>query len=378
MKHNSIRVAVGQWVPQGFWIAECGNTGNSSAPHLHFDVHSFVELIKPNPPLIGAQLLIHFEDKNSTSFRPKENGTLSAMSNNVEGDYRQDHWRYCVKCGALYFAGATGSVCPAGGEHVYAGGGNYTLAVDGASPKGQTNWRFCAKCKSLFFAGSKNSRCPKGPGLTHDTSGSGSYAILNNVPTPTGHQSGWRWCKKCAVMWFNAPGSKCPATNGAHSLEGSGDYSIHVTADDWQRGWRLCGSCGCLFFGTNLAGSKCAASGGIHVVARPKQNYFLMLNSADAPGQTGWRWCQKCQCLWMGMNTGSKCPAGGPHSLEASGHYTIVHNADSNGPGEKSWRWCQKCQCLWFTGLSATKCPVGGLHSSSGSGAYRIQYDGHP
>ena len=38
LKPDSIRVAVGQIVKRGEKIAECGNSGNTSEPHLHFQV----------------------------------------------------------------------------------------------------------------------------------------------------------------------------------------------------------------------------------------------------------------------------------------------------------------------------------------------------
>ena len=38
LKPDSIRVAVGQTVKRGEKIAECGNSGNTSEPHLHFQV----------------------------------------------------------------------------------------------------------------------------------------------------------------------------------------------------------------------------------------------------------------------------------------------------------------------------------------------------
>jgi Peptidase family M23 len=378
LQHNSVRVTIGQWVPQGYWIAACGNTGHSSGPHLHFDVHTYGKKGQTSSPGLGTQLLIHFEDKTRFAFRPAPGEALSGKSNNVEGDYRQDHWRHCVRCHVLYFAGVSRSACPRGDEHDYRGGGNYTLAVDGTNPQGQRDWKHCRKCQTLFFSGGANTRCPAGPGSAHDGSHSGNYALLTNVQNAAGHQNGWRWCKNCGVLWFNASDSKCPATGQTHSLDGSGDYTLHHTPDDWQRHWRLCGKCGCLFNGEYIAQSKCAGnSSAPHVIAHPTQNYFLTLNSPDAPGQSQWRWCHKCQCLWMGLNAGSRCPAGAAHALDNSGDYIVLHQADANGPGEKNWRWCHKCQGLWFAGLAATRCPAGGQHSQSGSGKYRVQYDAH-
>ncbi|MEV6377924.1 M23 family metallopeptidase [Streptomyces sp. NPDC051773] len=38
LKHSSLRVAVGDRVVTGQQLAECGNSGNSSEPHLHFQL----------------------------------------------------------------------------------------------------------------------------------------------------------------------------------------------------------------------------------------------------------------------------------------------------------------------------------------------------
>lgn len=43
-----------------------------------------------------------------------------------------------------------------------------------------------------------------------------------------------------------------------------------------------------------------------------------------APGQVGWGRCSKCQGMWFGDNSGSKCPAGGGHTKQGSGIYKIL------------------------------------------------------
>ena len=383
LKQNSVRVTEGQYVLQGAWIARNNNTGNSEPAHLHFDLHTYGEKGKTSAPGLGTQLLTHFEDKTRTFFRPADSEYLSGKSNNVEGAYRQDSWRQCGKCRALYFTPIPGSACPEGDEHQY-DGGTYTLhVVGGVDPPGQKGWRYCSKCHALFFAASAKSRCPKGPGQAHTAWGD-TYALVHDGAEEAGHQSEWRYCKNCAVLWFDATGSTCPATNGAHSSSGSGNYRLHHTADDWQRNWRLCAKCAGLFFGPQIAQSKCSGSPqskGPHVVhSAPKytHNYFLALESPDAPGQGGWRYCNKCQGLWMGLNANSACPATGKHSKQGSGEYRVIENADAKGPGEKGWRWCFQCQGLHHGGtLSgvAHKCPSGGDHKITGS-KYRVQYDG--
>ena len=69
-------------------------------------------------------------------------------------------------------------------------GSNYTLQVDGTNMAGQKDWKRCGKCQALFFSVGPASRCPAGPGLAHDGGASRTYALLNNVPSPAGHQAG--------------------------------------------------------------------------------------------------------------------------------------------------------------------------------------------
>jgi hypothetical protein len=232
----------------------------------------------------------------------------------------------------------------------------------------------------LFFGPSANSRCPAAAGKPHTAEG-GNYTLSGAAGTTIG-QKGWRWCKNCAMLWFEASGSKCPATGSSHSKDKSGEYRLHTTAIDWQRNWRACGKCGGLFFGDNIQASRCAATAagtGPHVMAQGDlaymPNYFLQLTS-DAPGQTGWAWCADCQCLWMGLNSGSVCPAGGVHLKANSGSYTVIEKADG-APGQSGWRWCHKCQGLWFSPFGAAmKCPANGSHAQTG-GSYWVQFFGH-
>jgi Peptidase family M23 len=379
LKHDSLRVAKGQYVPQGYWIASSGDTGNTipqPTPHLHFEVHTYgASGAQLNYPDLGTALLVHFESASTPSFRLTPGQSLGQVSNNVEGDYRQDEWCYCRRCHALYYAPNPGSVCAAGPGGHATEGGNYTLSVGATNPSGQTNWRYCNNCKALFFAGGKGV-CPASLS-GHEGSGSGAYALRVDDPAAVG-QSGWRWCKNCALLFINASGSKCPQGGGAHDGSASGDYRIHHTVDDWQRDWRACGACGGLFYAPRISQSKCPGNNnGPHVIADSGHDYFLAHQSPDAPGQHGWRWCDKCQVLWMGVNAGSVCPATGSHSKALSGEYAVILNRESDGPGQKDWRWCNKCQGLWHSATPSV-CPAGGgAHATAGSGAYRLQFDGH-
>lgn len=139
-----------------------------------------------------------------------------------------------------------------------------------------------------------------------------------------------------------------------------------------QRNWRWCNKCQGLWFGGNT-GSKCPASGAHSKTG--SGNYSLVHNATNVPGQANWRWCNKCQGLWFAGNaTNGVCPAGGAHTKVGSGNYTLAQQSSAGpaGAGQANWRWCNKCQGLWFAGNSGSKCPAGSAHSQVGSGNYRL------
>ncbi len=148
---------------------------------------------------------------------------------------------------------------------------------------------------------------------------------------------------------------------------------LYDTNINEQNNWRWCNKCQGLFFGGNLAGSKCPV-GGAHI-ATGSGNYHLIQNTVGAPGQANWRWCSKCQGLHFGGNPPGSCPGGGTHIKTGSGNYSLVQNL-SGVPGQSNWRWCNKCQGLFFGGNPGSKCPAsplpGGAHSKTGSGNYRL------
>ncbi len=380
LKVHSVKVKVGQYVEQGTALATVGNTGSTSGGvvHLHFECHTWWNASTTSG---GASMLVHFQYGN-TVWRPVDGGTFGADPVH----YRQDGWRFCNKCSGLFFSyqGKSG-VCPAGGPHV-TDGGNYTISDDANAP-GQCNWKYCKKCSGLFFAGNAGSKCPaKTPTDEHDGSLSNNYHMVDNVAADPG-QHHWRWCEKCQGMWYgDAPTSKCPGNSGGpHIHSGSGDYSILLSVEDVQQNWRWCNKCQGLFFGANGSGA-CKAGNGHSSAGSGNYTLSVDVSPVNSNGpkqkgwQAGWRYCSNCGLLWMGHNKGSHCPKGGPHVSSKSGEYFLIINdtATDSGLGQVGWRWCDKCQGLWM-GLNAnSKCPADGqAHSSSGSGHYVLSVDNH-
>ncbi|HEX8709604.1 MAG TPA: hypothetical protein VF723_15295 [Pyrinomonadaceae bacterium] len=137
-----------------------------------------------------------------------------------------------------------------------------------------------------------------------------------------------------------------------------------------QDNWRCCHQCQGLFFAGNHSQGSCPNAGlfgGPHSFTG-SSNYKLVHNTPSG-GQENWRWCNKCQGLFFAGNSRGRCPAGGTHSPDGSGRYTLFEDA---GPGQNNWRRCNKCQGLFFAGNSPGHCPAGEAHSLSGSGNYRL------
>ena len=141
-----------------------------------------------------------------------------------------------------------------------------------------------------------------------------------------------------------------------------------VSLPTTQPDWRWCKKCQGLFHGPGTP-SRCPA-GGAHD-GSSSAHYRLMFNSSFAYGQDGWRWCKKCQALFFGGHQHGVCPAGGAHDPSASGGYTLVWESPYQEP-QRNWRWCRKCEGLFHTGLGMGVCPAGGTHDMSASAHYSV------
>ena len=144
-----------------------------------------------------------------------------------------------------------------------------------------------------------------------------------------------------------------------------------------QGNWRWCSKCqGLHHIGPDASNPvlRPCPEGGMHSA---DGGYQVVLNNPNAPGQHGWRWCQKCSSMFHGPGQAtSRCASGGTHDGSGSGDYSFVQNDDST-PGQKDWRWCSKCQSLFFgLKMSVSDCPAGGRHDGSTSGNYAVLMEG--
>jgi hypothetical protein len=146
-----------------------------------------------------------------------------------------------------------------------------------------------------------------------------------------------------------------------------------------QANWRYCSRCQGLFYaGLQTTTGACPAGGGhdyspFSGTGTFIPNYTLQKDDPGAPGQSNWRWCNKCQGLsFAGNFTSGTCPAGGGHNYSGSSDYTL-----STSPGDEPlWMWCKKCQGLvTFKNVPFPgPCPAGGDHDISQSLTYTLDF----
>jgi hypothetical protein len=138
----------------------------------------------------------------------------------------------------------------------------------------------------------------------------------------------WRWCQKCEGLFATVGQTVCPA-GGSHDESASGHYSLALGAQfhPGQHQWKSCRQCGGLFFSgyEGTRHSTCPA-GGTHDGAA-SGDYSISMSDRGVSGQSGWKWCQRCEGLFFSGYSGTRnstCPARGPHDGSASSDYILA------------------------------------------------------
>lgn len=133
------------------------------------------------------------------------------------------NWRWCVKCQALFWNGADGGRCPAGGTHSAGGVKNYVIAVNEGT--GEFGWAWCKDCQGMWLSTAMSvSTCPVRGNAGHSISSDNRYVIPKNNGIGEG---GWRQCRKCISLYWsgNMGNGTCPR-GGNHDPSGSGEYFL--------------------------------------------------------------------------------------------------------------------------------------------------------
>jgi hypothetical protein len=144
----------------------------------------------------------------------------------------QYDWAHCKNCNTLFFNGYRNNRgrcaafgIPSAKAHEPEMSGDkvkpYFVAYDDSTGPGQGDWRYCGKCGSLFFNGYPDHGMCAGDGKPHEAAGWNFFLYHDRQPHM--HEEGnWRFCRKCNSL-FQANGSNaagCPRDGKGHEAAG--------------------------------------------------------------------------------------------------------------------------------------------------------------
>jgi hypothetical protein len=310
----------------------------------------------------------------------------------------QDKWAWCKKCQTLVYSGNPPAPCAAGGVHDTSASEDYSVvqywsdldATNAAHETGHgfglqhswlatpeteygNQWDIMSAMAVLSYPGSTYS--PAGPGM--DAANLDFLGVLPDELTwhqpPVGSFGEQLQLLTLAnsggvrLGWFAAKMPKGDRTYYVEYRQPTGwdrAFPRQAIFINEVRIWQWCRKCQELTSLSSGAQGSCAA-GGVHDLTG--SSYYTLLRGTVGqpalPGQSLWRWCNKCQALnFAGGPSHGVCPAGGQHAYQGSGNYTLVHETPSYG--QPDWRWCNKCQGLSYAGgAQVGTCPAGGSHA---------------
>jgi hypothetical protein len=330
-------------------------------------------------------------------------------------------WRWCSRCNALHRANPA-KTCALGGTHLTSGSGNYAPRQDpggawaecttcgalyrysasargpctdpyGHTPgsarysldrPGQSGWRECLRCRAVVHGGSL--RCPSPSGVHQlEDSPIGIEQAADLGPT---HEAGWRWCRKCNVLFSAVAGTSCPA-GASHDGSESGNYVVPYSRILASGAWSVCTACGA-YFGTG-ASATCPSTGGAHAASgqywfgeEPRSSATeSVAQTSWYSGTSGWAQCTTCAGLYLpspdGTNQGV-CVGGIPHSPSTRRYRVLDERRRALGQEWSGWGGrarCSQCRTLVDQGITGV-CPAGGTHTATLEGGAPIPYSALP
>jgi hypothetical protein len=294
----------------------------------------------------------------------------------------QDKWRFCAKCGSLFWEGnpASTGACPAGGTHV-AAGWRFIIPVTPGSQGGQQDWRFCARCNGLFFDGYPSK------GICAGSPGGGVH--LNAVTqdgTPAGRFDAFRGPEPIGYTGSNE------TPNGAFSYDGRMYVFAGFTYEKYSHRHRLGDPQPGQYLFSKADPSK-AGTYDVEFMVSPKlgwcahdasrtlfESHFplgfhLLLAHDLAPSpsrRSRWRCCRKCEAVFFDGSTDFKgvCQRGGGHEADPSvpDDFSLEAGASEDAQNQSNWKQCHNCLALYWAAddTDAGLCPASGQHVSTG------------
>lgn len=265
-------------------------------------------------------------------------------------------WRCCRKCEAVFFAGdeTANGVCQRGGPHEVDTSvpGDFTLELGLPEDiQNQSNWKLCGKCMALFWSieGEDPGLCPANG--QHESIGN-LFRIPHISIQPDGaHQPDWRFCRKCySLFWDGDPNvrSVCPKDNDRHERAGF-NFLLPFLPGEFTNSpphWRFCWKCAALFFEGEP--SACPSGHGPHEAAGWR--FPLMQDIPESlERQANWRRCRKCSGLYFdGYPDNGCCPSDGlGHEREFIGpDFVLEHNPGVDGNTRGGFKFCVRCHGL--------------------------------
>jgi hypothetical protein len=424
---NPLLTDTGRWNAIGF--DEGANTERSDG-HLYI-FSGDVATDQVNTPL-NADLVAWVDEP-----APLRNGGHLAMGWNFQlpttgpGIEGQPDWQFCLKCSALFWNGDPNfkGRCSLGGTHDTFGLGlNFSLPFEPTGIQGQHQWRFCGKCGSLFFEGYADTGvCPAGD--THVAPETSWRFVIPVTPGSQGGQPDWRYCDKCHGLFYDGYPSKgiCVGSpgggihinavtkddgrfdpfsapepigytgsletpNGAFSYDGR-MYVFAGFADQKYSGRKRPGDPQPGQYLFSKADPKKPGPYDTEFMLSPKLGWcardesrtvfeshmplgFHFLLPHDLPPapslRSGWRCCGKCEAVYFDGDALFKgvCQRGGPHEPDPliPDVFSLEVGVPEDVQNQSNWKLCRNCFALYWSvdDNDAGLCSASGRHVSTG------------
>lgn len=137
----------------------------------------------------------------------------------------EHHWHRCANCLALYYTEGN-QHCPVSANSHEAVDGHLCMPYNNPEVGGVPGWRYCRKCGQLFYLPNVLfSICAAGD---RHLPGTADYRLRQDQDPESLGQRGWYHCGKCQTLFHEIDGrAGVCAAGGAHAVaEGTSSYTV--------------------------------------------------------------------------------------------------------------------------------------------------------